>query len=167
MAGAGFHSRFSLCRVLVQMCKTKAFRELCTPSPDLPQMVSTALKVLGFSPTPTPAGGTLWVSLFFHPMPTPQQIHMDHQAWEIPAPSTWWPQPVVPTKVLPSPRGRESEGGDRAALLLLLPCHPTRTPLLQSGTTEWFHMQKQHLKPMVKVSSHLCYSDMIKSPQNI
>lgn len=53
----------SLLRVLVQMCKTKAFRELCTPSPDLPQMVSTALK---------------------------------------------------------------------------------------SGTTEWFHMQKQHLKPMVK-----------------
>ncbi|XP_041342599.1 protein unc-13 homolog D isoform X3 [Pyrgilauda ruficollis] len=45
------------------MCKTKAFRELCRPSPDLPQMVSTALK---------------------------------------------------------------------------------------SGTTEWFHMQKQHLKPMVK-----------------
>uniref|UniRef100_A0A8D2N9X0 Unc-13 homolog D n=1 Tax=Zonotrichia albicollis TaxID=44394 RepID=A0A8D2N9X0_ZONAL len=53
----------SLLRVLVQMCKTKAFHELCTPSPDLPQMVSTALK---------------------------------------------------------------------------------------SGTTEWFHMQKQHLKPMVK-----------------
>ncbi|XP_062362516.1 protein unc-13 homolog D isoform X5 [Cinclus cinclus] len=53
----------SLLRVLVQMCKTKAFHELCTPNPDLPQMVSTALK---------------------------------------------------------------------------------------SGTTEWFHMQKQHLKPMVK-----------------
>ncbi|NWT58090.1 UN13D protein, partial [Erythrocercus mccallii] len=53
----------SLLRVLVQMCKTKAFHELCTPSPDLPQMISTALK---------------------------------------------------------------------------------------SGTTEWFHMQKQHLKPMVK-----------------
>ncbi|XP_065708512.1 protein unc-13 homolog D [Patagioenas fasciata] len=53
----------SLLRVLVQMCKMKAFRELCTPSPDLPQMVSTALK---------------------------------------------------------------------------------------SGTTEWFHMKKQHLKPMVK-----------------
>ncbi|XP_058708270.1 protein unc-13 homolog D isoform X2 [Poecile atricapillus] len=53
----------SLLRVLVQMCKTKAFHELCTPSPDLTQMVSTALK---------------------------------------------------------------------------------------SGTTEWFHMQKQHLKPMVK-----------------
>ncbi|XP_050837509.1 protein unc-13 homolog D isoform X3 [Serinus canaria] len=53
----------SLLRVLLQMCKTKAFHELCTPSPDLPQMVSTALK---------------------------------------------------------------------------------------SGTTEWFHMQKQHLKPMVK-----------------
>uniref|UniRef100_A0A674HJV0 Unc-13 homolog D n=1 Tax=Taeniopygia guttata TaxID=59729 RepID=A0A674HJV0_TAEGU len=53
----------SLLRVLVQMCKTKAFRELCTPSPDLPQMISTALK---------------------------------------------------------------------------------------SGTAEWFHMQKQHLKPMVK-----------------
>uniref|UniRef100_U3JE60 Unc-13 homolog D n=1 Tax=Ficedula albicollis TaxID=59894 RepID=U3JE60_FICAL len=49
----------SLLRVLVQMCKTKAFHELCTPSPDL-------------------------------------------------------------------------------------------TPLLQSGTAEWFHMQKQHLKPMVK-----------------
>ncbi|NXH15936.1 UN13D protein, partial [Bucco capensis] len=54
----------SLLRVLVQMCKMKAFHELCTPSPNLPQMVSTALKV--------------------------------------------------------------------------------------SGTTEWFHMQKQHLKPMVK-----------------
>ncbi|NXY77599.1 UN13D protein, partial [Glareola pratincola] len=53
----------SLLRVLVQMCKMKAFHELCTPSPDLPQMVSTALK---------------------------------------------------------------------------------------SGTTEWFHMKKQHLKPMVK-----------------
>uniref|UniRef100_A0A8C5U487 Unc-13 homolog D n=1 Tax=Malurus cyaneus samueli TaxID=2593467 RepID=A0A8C5U487_9PASS len=36
----------SLLRVLVQMCKTKAFRELCTPSPDLPHMVSTALKEL-------------------------------------------------------------------------------------------------------------------------
>uniref|UniRef100_A0A803VX26 Unc-13 homolog D n=1 Tax=Ficedula albicollis TaxID=59894 RepID=A0A803VX26_FICAL len=35
----------SLLRVLVQMCKTKAFHELCTPSPDLPQMVSTALKL--------------------------------------------------------------------------------------------------------------------------
>ncbi|KFW84284.1 Protein unc-13 D, partial [Manacus vitellinus] len=53
----------SLLRVLVQMCKTKAFRELCTLSPDLPQMISTALK---------------------------------------------------------------------------------------SGTTEWFHMQKEHLKPIVK-----------------
>ncbi|NWI97415.1 UN13D protein, partial [Pitta sordida] len=53
----------SLLRVLVQMCKTKAFHELCTVSPDLCQMVSTALK---------------------------------------------------------------------------------------SGTTEWFHMQKEHLKPIVK-----------------
>ncbi|KFZ68664.1 Protein unc-13 D, partial [Podiceps cristatus] len=53
----------SLLRVLVQMCKMKAFHELCTLSPDLPQMVSMALK---------------------------------------------------------------------------------------SGTTEWFHMKKQHLKPMVK-----------------
>ncbi|XP_032562576.1 protein unc-13 homolog D [Chiroxiphia lanceolata] len=53
----------SLLRVLVQMCKTKAFHELCTLSPDLPQMISTALK---------------------------------------------------------------------------------------SGTTEWFHMQKEHLKPIVK-----------------
>ncbi|NWR78688.1 UN13D protein, partial [Centropus unirufus] len=53
----------SLLRVLVQMCKMKAFRELCTLSPDLPEMVSTALK---------------------------------------------------------------------------------------SGTVEWFHMKKQHLKPMVK-----------------
>ncbi|KAM9222289.1 protein unc-13 homolog D [Leptosomus discolor] len=53
----------SLLRVLVQMCKMKAFRELCTLSPDLPQMVSMALK---------------------------------------------------------------------------------------SGTTEWFHMKKQHLQPMVK-----------------
>uniref|UniRef100_A0A8C6YVB9 Unc-13 homolog D n=1 Tax=Nothoprocta perdicaria TaxID=30464 RepID=A0A8C6YVB9_NOTPE len=54
----------SLLRVLVQMCKMKAFRELCTLSPDLPAMVSEALK---------------------------------------------------------------------------------------SGTTEWFHMKKQHLKPMMKV----------------
>ncbi|XP_074703788.1 protein unc-13 homolog D isoform X1 [Strix aluco] len=53
----------SLLRVLVQMCKMKAFHELCMLSPDLPQMVSMALK---------------------------------------------------------------------------------------SGTTEWFHMEKQHLKPMVK-----------------
>ncbi|XP_025902610.1 protein unc-13 homolog D [Nothoprocta perdicaria] len=53
----------SLLRVLVQMCKMKAFRELCTLSPDLPAMVSEALK---------------------------------------------------------------------------------------SGTTEWFHMKKQHLKPMMK-----------------
>ncbi|XP_052543608.1 protein unc-13 homolog D isoform X1 [Tympanuchus pallidicinctus] len=34
----------SLLRVLVQMCKMKAFRELCTLSPDLPKMVSEALK---------------------------------------------------------------------------------------------------------------------------
>ncbi|XP_010001024.1 PREDICTED: protein unc-13 homolog D [Chaetura pelagica] len=34
----------SLLQVLVQMCKMKAFHELCTLSPDLPQMVSTALK---------------------------------------------------------------------------------------------------------------------------
>ncbi|XP_025946178.1 protein unc-13 homolog D isoform X2 [Apteryx rowi] len=53
----------SLLRVLVQMCKMKAFRELCTLSLDLPEMVSEALK---------------------------------------------------------------------------------------SGTTEWFHMKKQHLKPMMK-----------------
>uniref|UniRef100_A0A8B9GER0 Unc-13 homolog D n=1 Tax=Amazona collaria TaxID=241587 RepID=A0A8B9GER0_9PSIT len=38
----------SLLRVLVQMCKTKAFHELCTPSPNLPYMVSAALKVLFF-----------------------------------------------------------------------------------------------------------------------
>uniref|UniRef100_A0A8C6JI34 Uncharacterized protein n=1 Tax=Melopsittacus undulatus TaxID=13146 RepID=A0A8C6JI34_MELUD len=38
----------SLLRVLVQMCKMKAFHELCTPSPNLPHMVSTALKVLFF-----------------------------------------------------------------------------------------------------------------------
>lgn len=49
------------------------------------------------------------------------------------------------------------------ALLLLLPCRHTGTPLLQSGTTEWFHMKKQHLKPMVKVSSHLCLSDIVRS----
>ncbi|XP_068769290.1 protein unc-13 homolog D isoform X2 [Struthio camelus] len=34
----------SLLRVLVQMCKMKAFRELCTLSSDLPEMVSEALK---------------------------------------------------------------------------------------------------------------------------
>lgn len=47
------------------------------------------------------------------------------------------------------------------ALLLLIPCRPSRTPLLQSGTTEWFHMKKQHLKPMVKVSSQLCLSEVV------
>lgn len=82
--------------------------------------------------------------------------------------STWWPQPVVPTtgSYLTQGTGRV-KGVTELALLLLLPFHPTRTPLLQSGTTEWFHMQKQHLKPMVKVSSHLCPSNMIKSPQNV
>uniref|UniRef100_A0A672UVS1 Unc-13 homolog D n=1 Tax=Strigops habroptila TaxID=2489341 RepID=A0A672UVS1_STRHB len=35
----------SLLRVLVQMCKMKAFHELCTLSPNLPNMVSTALKL--------------------------------------------------------------------------------------------------------------------------
>uniref|UniRef100_A0A8C2YHF3 Unc-13 homolog D n=1 Tax=Coturnix japonica TaxID=93934 RepID=A0A8C2YHF3_COTJA len=45
----------SLLRVLVQMCKMKAFRELCTLSPDLPGMVSEALKVVGPPhPPPTP-----------------------------------------------------------------------------------------------------------------
>lgn len=55
------------------------------------------------------------------------------------------------------------KGVTELALLPLLPCRHTRTPLLQSGTTEWFHMKKQHLKPMVKVSSHLCLSDIIRS----
>uniref|UniRef100_A0A7M4EG45 Unc-13 homolog D n=1 Tax=Crocodylus porosus TaxID=8502 RepID=A0A7M4EG45_CROPO len=35
----------SLLRVLVQMCKMKAFRELCSLTPDLQQMVTKALKV--------------------------------------------------------------------------------------------------------------------------
>ncbi|NXG29259.1 UN13D protein, partial [Dromaius novaehollandiae] len=43
----------SLLRVLVQMCKMKAFRELCTLSPDLPKMVSEALK----------SGATEWFHL--------------------------------------------------------------------------------------------------------
>ncbi|KAL7989439.1 hypothetical protein Chor_012105 [Crotalus horridus] len=34
----------SLLRVLVQMCKMKAFKELCTPTPDLEEMVIEALK---------------------------------------------------------------------------------------------------------------------------
>ncbi|KAG8147843.1 hypothetical protein E2320_022738, partial [Naja naja] len=34
----------SLLRVLVQMCKMKAFKELCTPTPDLEEMVVQALK---------------------------------------------------------------------------------------------------------------------------
>ncbi|KAM3844898.1 protein unc-13 homolog D isoform 1-T3 [Vipera latastei] len=34
----------SLLRVLVQMCKMKAFKELCTPTPDLEEMVTEALK---------------------------------------------------------------------------------------------------------------------------
>ncbi|XP_048343654.1 protein unc-13 homolog D isoform X2 [Sphaerodactylus townsendi] len=34
----------SLLRLLVQICKMKAFRELCTMNPDLPQMVTEALK---------------------------------------------------------------------------------------------------------------------------
>ncbi|NXP40458.1 UN13D protein, partial [Leiothrix lutea] len=79
----------SLLRVLVQMCKTKAFHELCTPSPDLPQMVSTALKVLGVSPTPAPAG---WdpVGLPFLPSPAhcPRLSKSTRitMAWEIPTP---------------------------------------------------------------------------------
>lgn len=36
---------FQLHRVLVQMCKMKAFKELCTPTPDLEEMVMEALKV--------------------------------------------------------------------------------------------------------------------------
>lgn len=44
--------------------------------------------------------------------------------------------------------------GGMAELAPSLASH-TRAPLLQSGTTEWFHMKKQHLKPMVKVSPHL------------
>ncbi|XP_058022565.1 protein unc-13 homolog D isoform X3 [Ahaetulla prasina] len=35
----------SLLRVLVQMCKMKAFKELCTPTPDLEKMVMEALKI--------------------------------------------------------------------------------------------------------------------------
>lgn len=37
---------FYLHRILVQMCKMKAFKELCTPTPDLEEMVMEALKVL-------------------------------------------------------------------------------------------------------------------------
>uniref|UniRef100_A0A8C8SM22 Unc-13 homolog D n=1 Tax=Pelusios castaneus TaxID=367368 RepID=A0A8C8SM22_9SAUR len=42
------HRLQSLLRLLVQMCKMKAFRELCTPNPDLPQMVTEALKTHWF-----------------------------------------------------------------------------------------------------------------------
>uniref|UniRef100_G1MZP0 Uncharacterized protein n=1 Tax=Meleagris gallopavo TaxID=9103 RepID=G1MZP0_MELGA len=49
----------SLLRVLVQMCKMKAFRELCTLSPDLPKMVSEALKVVGPPVHPLPLPGFL------------------------------------------------------------------------------------------------------------
>ncbi|XP_067403881.1 protein unc-13 homolog D [Emydura macquarii macquarii] len=38
------HRLQSLLRLLVQICKMKAFRELCTPTPDLQQMVTEALK---------------------------------------------------------------------------------------------------------------------------
>lgn len=41
------------------MCKMKAFRELCTPSPDLPRMVSEALKVVGPPVHPLPLPGFL------------------------------------------------------------------------------------------------------------
>lgn len=104
----GFVNGSPFCRVLVQMCKMKAFRELCTLSPDLPKMVSEALKVVG-----PPV----------HPLPLPGFLQ-------------------CPT----------------AGLVLQLQCCHTAAPLLQSGTTEWFHMKKLHLQPMVKVSSHLCYS---------
>lgn len=97
-------------------------------------------------------------------MPTAQQIHVDHHGMGNTHPYNL----VAPAcgSHLTQGTGRV-KGVTELALLLLLPCHPTRTPLLQSGTTEWFHMQKQHLKPMVKVSSHLRPSDMIKSPQNV
>uniref|UniRef100_A0A674JQ51 Unc-13 homolog D n=1 Tax=Terrapene triunguis TaxID=2587831 RepID=A0A674JQ51_9SAUR len=41
----------SLLRVLVQMCKMKAFQELCTLTPNLQQMVMEALKVQGVFPS--------------------------------------------------------------------------------------------------------------------
>lgn len=109
-AGAGFHSRFSLCRVLVQMCKTKAFRELCTPSPDLPQMVSTALKVLGVSPTPTSAGwDPVGLPSLLSPAQCPQLSKSTRitMAWEIPTPlQPGGPSLWFPPQVLIPPRGQ-------------------------------------------------------------
>uniref|UniRef100_A0A663LM75 Unc-13 homolog D n=1 Tax=Athene cunicularia TaxID=194338 RepID=A0A663LM75_ATHCN len=73
----------SLLRVLVQMCKMKAFHELCVLSPDLPQMVSTALKVVGtggltfLSPGEVGPYGSPFPSIPC-PVPTPQQSHTDH-----------------------------------------------------------------------------------------
>lgn len=118
MAGAGFHLRSSLCRVLVQMCKTKAFRELCTPSPDLSQMVSTALKVLGVSPPQPLQGGILWVSLSFHPLPNAHASANPHGSpWHgkySPLFNLVAPACGSHHRFSPHPGGREGEGGDRA-----------------------------------------------------
>uniref|UniRef100_A0A663LM86 Unc-13 homolog D n=1 Tax=Athene cunicularia TaxID=194338 RepID=A0A663LM86_ATHCN len=89
----------SLLRVLVQMCKMKAFHELCVLSPDLPQMVSTALKVVGtggltfLSPGEVGPYGSPFPSIPC-PVPTPQQSHTDHHGrGENNRPSSsWWPQ---------------------------------------------------------------------------
>uniref|UniRef100_A0A8B9Q0H1 Unc-13 homolog D n=1 Tax=Apteryx owenii TaxID=8824 RepID=A0A8B9Q0H1_APTOW len=53
----------SLLRVLVQMCKMKAFRELCTLSLDLPEMVSEALKVPGVISKPLRIQNKLFLPL--------------------------------------------------------------------------------------------------------
>ncbi|KAK4811855.1 hypothetical protein QYF61_012273 [Mycteria americana] len=149
----------SLLRVLVQMCKMKAFHELCTLSPDLPQMVSTALKVVGLGASPSPALGR-WDPPALPSHPSPAQCPQLSKATETTMGGKYLPlfSLVVPAcssyHMELAPDHTQGTGRVKGvtewALLLLLPCHHTRTPLLQSGTTEWFHMKKQHLKPMVK-----------------
>lgn len=144
------------------MCKMKAFRELCTLSPDLPRMVSEALKVAapgGFMSSLTPEGwhpaAPFPVSTPC-PMPTPLlQSHPDcpggkthpHFFCSVAQASGCHHEELGPAQ------GNGIAEG-MAELAPSLASH-ARAPLLQSGTTEWFHMKKQHLKPMVKVSPHL------------
>uniref|UniRef100_A0A8C6YKE7 Unc-13 homolog D n=1 Tax=Naja naja TaxID=35670 RepID=A0A8C6YKE7_NAJNA len=60
----------SLLRVLVQMCKMKAFKELCTPTPDLEEMVVQALKVQSHLVTFVPSflRPTVLLLIMFHRM---------------------------------------------------------------------------------------------------
>lgn len=100
------------------------------------------------------------------PVPTPQQSHRDHLNGGKYLPLFNLVVPACGSHHMElGPAHTQGKGRVKTvtelALLLLIPCRPSRTPLLQSGTTEWFHMKKQHLKPMVKVSSQLCLSEVV------